>query len=100
MKFIKSNNKLQIQLKLLKSNIKCQMQLKASHFLVLKKSLPCTLVAPPDSETSAAVDDFLGRLFLSRFAFQCAWKASEIIFPSVSTCAPVTSPFGGNHVIV
>jgi len=28
----------------------CQIQLKASYFLVLNKSLPCTLVAPPHSE--------------------------------------------------
>ena len=63
MKFIKSNNKRQIQLKFLISHNKCQIQLKASYFLVLKKSLPCTLVTPPYSEASAAVDDFLRAVF-------------------------------------
>ena len=93
---LKSNDKCQIQLKFLQSNNKCQIQLKASYFWVLKKSLPCTLVTPPHPEASAEVDDvlpsfFASFLFLSRFAFQCAWKASEIVFFNVSTCASIQS---------
>jgi len=68
---------------------------KKRYFFFLKKSLLFTLVTSSHSEDSAAVDDFL-RASLSLLL--CAWKASEIMSPNVPTCAPVTSPFGGNHV--
>ena len=86
-------------------NNKWEIYPAGNYFFVLKKSLPFTLVTTSHSEVSAAVDDFLRALFVSESRFSlsallCLWKASEIMFPSVSTCAPVTSPFGGNHVSV
>ena len=71
--------------------------------MVVKKSVPCTLLTPFQSEASAAVDDVLSIflasfLILLRLSTFCWWKVSEIMFPSVSKCAAFTSPFGGSYV--
>jgi len=57
-----------IRSKLIKSNDQGQIQPTTSYFLVLKKSVPCTLVSSFQSEASAAVDDFLS-IFLESFSF-------------------------------
>ena len=85
------------------SNDKDQIPPQTHYFLVLKKSVPCTLVTPFQSEPSAAVDDCLAVfltavLIWSRIFILCWWKASEIMCPSVPKCALFMSPFGGSHV--
>jgi len=81
--------------------IKERIPSQTSYFLGLKKSAPCTLVTPFQSVPSAAVDDFL-TVFLvaSRIFTLCWWKASEIMFPSVSKCIVLSHGSGGSHVRV